>query len=654
MKSLHIDFETYGDGLKEEGLDNYACNPDNGVHCLGYAFGDEPVELLNFHTEKFADDHPVLLHVAAGGEVVAHNAAFELAIWNNICVPRYGWSPLRVEQCRCTMAQAYSMSLPGSLEKAALALGIENKKDKSGQLLMLQLARRRYNGTFWTPEQNPEKFEKLFAYCKQDVEVERELDARMMHLSSKEQALWVMDYKINQRGVYVDVQSIEKALALVESEKARLDAAMLAITDGVVGRCTEVQLLIKWIRSRGVEINGVAKADVLDAMAGDLPREVRVALALRKEAAKSSTAKLMAMRERASADNRVRGTLQFHGASTGRWSGRGIQVQNYPRPRPTTTKAHIADMFAHLDSRDYIDINYGPVLDALADCLRGMITAAPGHELVAMDFSAIEARVLAWLAGEEKVLDVFRGHGKIYEHAAAGIYQKPIEQITKDERQIGKVAVLALGYGGGVGAFQAMARGYGVKVDDARADEIKVAWRESHRNIVRYWYELEQAAIDAVELGVVTKAGKGKRVVTFKKAGSFLWCRLPSGRVLCYPYPRVGPRETPWGETKQALHFWAVNAMTNHWGEIATYGGSLAENVTQAVAACLLRESIVACEENNLPIVFHAHDEIVVEVPTERAERAEVEVEHLMSRVPGWATGLPLAAEGWRGFRYRK
>lgn len=552
------------------------------------------------------------------------------------------------------MAQAYAMALPGSLQQAALALGISNQKDAAGSRIMMQLARTKYDGSLWVYDDNPKKFEILFAYCKQDVEVERELDNRMLHLSEKEQQMWLLDQKINQRGVHVDVTSINKAILMVELEKTRLDRSMLHVTQGAVGKCTEVQLLVQWIRSRGVEIDGIAKADILDALAGELPREVRNALALRKEAAKSSTAKLISMRERASGDSRVRGTLQFHGAATGRWSGRGIQVQNFPRPRPTITKSHIEDMFAHLDDRDYIDIQYGPVLDAVADCLRGMISAAPGHELVAMDFSAIEARVLAWLAGEEKVLDVFRGHGKIYEHAAAEIYQKPIDAITKDERQIGKVAVLALGYGGGVGAFQAMARGYGVKVEDERADEIKVAWREGHRNIVRYWYELEQAAMDAVELGVVTKAGAGKRAVTFKKAGSFLWCRLPSGRVLCYPYPRVGLRATPWGEQKKALHFWAVNAFTNKWEETATYGGSLAENVTQAVAACLLRESIVACEENNLPIVFHAHDEIVVEVPADRAERAEVEVEHLMSRVPAWATGLPLAAEGWRGVRYRK
>ncbi len=301
------------------------------------------------------------------------------------------------------------------------------------------------DGTFWRYDDAPEKFEALYAYCRQDVEVERELDYRMMHLSDKEHAAWVLDMKINERGVHVDVENINKAIRLVETERARLDAEMLRTTGGVVSRCSEVQLLIKWIRSEGVEINGVAKSDVLDALAGDLPRGVRNALALRKEAAKSSVAKLRAMADRVSPDGRIRGTLQYHGASTGRAAGRGIQVQNFPRPRPGVNPKAIEDIIAHLEDRAYVDMFYGPPLDAVADSLRGMITAPEGKDLVAMDFSAIEARALAWLAGEERVLKIFRTHGKIYEHAAAGIYNKTLEQVTKDERQIGKVAVLALG-----------------------------------------------------------------------------------------------------------------------------------------------------------------------------------------------------------------
>lgn len=659
MTTLHLDFETYSAAdLPACGLDNYASDPTTDVHCMAYSFDDEPVDIVISNCLP----NRVIEHVRNGGEVVAHNAAFELAIWNRVCVPKYGWPILSPKQVRCTMAQAYAMSLPGALEMAAKAMGIEQQKDMAGARIMMQLAKPKADGTFWTPEDAPEKFQRLYAYCKQDVEVERELDRRMMRLSEMEQRVWVLDYIINQRGIRVDLPAIENAIAMVDAEKCRLDLEMLRVTGGVVGKCTEVQLLIKWIRTQGVELTGLAKADVLDALkADDMPPAVRKALQLRQEAAKSSTAKLLAMRNRASNDGRVRGCFQYHGASTGRWAHRGIQPGNLPRPRKLTKDDdenvrliyEINDLIARGEQR-LLDMLYGPTMDALADSVRGMIIANPGHELVAMDFSAIEARVLAWLAGEEKVLEIFRTHGKIYEHAASGIYKKPIEEVTKAERQIGKVAVLALGYGGGVGAFQSMARVYGVKVEDELADEIKKAWRESHAKIVYYWHDLESAAINAVELDCVCKAGAPGRQVAFRKSGSFLWCKLPSGRVLCYPYPRVGQLETPWGELRSALFFWGVNGVTKKWEEQKTYGGSLSENITQAVARDLLSQAMLRLEDNGFPVVMHVHDEAVVEIPTSAEDDVTDHIERIMAEVPTWASGLPVAAEGWRGPRYRK
>ena len=675
MTTLHIDFETYSAAdLPACGLDNYASDPTTGVHCIAWCFDDEPVNLIGASSRWWPElPDAIQHHVRKGGIVVAHNASFELAIWNKVCVPRYGWPPLRAEQMRCTMAQAYAMSLPGSLEKAAAALGIAQQKDVAGARVMMQLARPKSFATkhpsqpgtvpvFWTPEEAPDKFQRLYDYCKQDVEVERALDHRMMQLSEQEQRVWVLDQIINQRGIRVDLPAIDHAISMVEGERARLDKEMLRVTGGVVGKCTEVQLLVKWIRAQGVEIEGLAKADVIDALKiEDMPSAVRKALLLRQEAAKSSTAKLTAMKNRASHDGRVRGCFQYHGASTGRWAHRGIQPGNLPRPRKLSKDDdenvrlvyHINDLIA-AGSRDEIDMLYGPVMDALADGIRGMITAAPGHELVAMDFSAIEARVLAWLAGQESVLEIFRTHGKIYEHAASGIYRKPLDAVTKAERQIGKVAVLALGYGGGVGAFQSMARVYGVKVEDDLADEIKRAWREAHPRIVHYWHDLESAAINAVQFGCVCKSGPAYRQISWKKDGSFLWCRLPSGRVLCYPYPVVKDIETPWGEMKPALHFMSVNGVTNKWEETKTYGGSLSENVTQAVARDLLAEAMLRLEHNGYPVVMHVHDEAVVEIPASKSADATHDIERLMAVVPGWAKGLPVAAEGWRAVRYRK
>lgn len=663
MATLHIDFETYSAcELKTAGLDNYANDPTTGVHCLGWAFDDQPVAVLGASSRWWPQlPDSIAAHVRAGGEVVAHNAAFEFAIWNKVCVPRYGWPLLSLIQLRCTMAQAYAMSLPGSLEQAALAAGITQKKDTVGARVMMQLAKPKADGTFWQPTDDTGKFAALYRYCAQDVEVERELDGRLMRLSAREQNLWMIDQVINQRGIRVDLPSIDNAIAMVEAEKARLDREMLKATGGAVGKCTEVALLVQWIRNQGVAIEGLAKAEVLDALkTDDMPATVRKALLLRREAARSSTAKLRAMKERASADGRVRGCFQYHGSHTGRWAHRGVQPGNLPRPRKLSgdDDANVRHIYAINDliarnARDELDMLYGPVMDALADAVRGMIVPDPGHDLIAMDFSAIEARVLAWLAGEEKVLEIFRTHGKIYEHAAAGIYGKPIDAVSKAERQIGKVAVLALGYGGGVGAFQAMARAYNVRVEDAQADEIKVAWREAHRRIVWYWHDLESAAINAVELGCVCKSGPAGRQISWKKAGSFLWCKLPSGRVLCYPYPSVKQIPAPWGELKPALHLWCVNGVTKKWEETSTYGGALAENITQAVARDLLAEGIARLEDADYRVVMHVHDEAVVEVRDDDADALH-DVEAIMAEVPAWAEGLPIAAEGWRAKRYRK
>lgn len=302
-----------------------------------------------------------------------------------------------------------------------------------------------------------------------------------------------------------------------------------------------------------------------------------------------------------------------------------------------------------MTATDAIRAIYGPPLDVISDCLRGFLIAAPGHELIAVDFSAIEARVLAWLAGEEKILEVFRTHGKIYEAAAAGIYGVPLEDVTKDQRQIGKVSILALGFQGGVGAFQKMARAYGIQVPDERADQIKLAWRADRVNTVRYWYALDDAAMLAVsEKGRITEAPK----VRFRVSGSFLWCQLPSGRRLCYPYPKIESVETPWGELRDAVTYMGESTMSRKWERQKTFGGKWAENLTQAVARDLLAEAMLRLREFGYKIVMHVHDEVVVEVPHDQGSVDEVAA--IASMTPAWAEGLPMAAAGWRGRRYRK
>ena len=661
MESKACDFETYSAcDLKTAGLDNYARHESTGIHC--FSWGDDPLDLQTWHEgEPFPEE--LRGYVAGGGVFTAWNAPFELAIWLHCAVRKYGWPVIRPEQFQCSMAKAYAMSLPGALEKAAAALGVAEQKDMKGARVMMQLAQPKADGSFWTKSEAPEKFEQLFGYNRQDVRTELAACDRLMELSDYEQKIWQIDYRINQRGIQIDLAAVNAAIKLVESEKARLNAEMLKATGGVVGSCTEVQLLVKWIRSQGVELAGVAKAGVLDALNGELPDAVRTALVLRKEAAKSSTAKLIAMRDAVSADGRVRGILQYHGANTGRWAGRRIQVQNFPRG--FLKPAEVEDVFKILrktgtsqQHAQEIDILYAPPLDVISSCLRGMIVAKPGHDLVAADFANIENRVLPWLANEEWKVRAFRefdaGTGPDLYLVAVSRGRGISIAEAKPFRQEGKVEELAFQFGGGKGAMSTWCRTFGMEMADDEKELRKVRWREAHPRIVAYWHDLESAAINAVQLGCVCKAGAGDRVVSFIKRGSFLWAKLPSGRVLCYPYPTVRDVEVPWGGTKPALFYMSVNGVTNKWEETNTYGGSLAENVTQAVARDLLADALVRLEDNGFPVVMHVHDEVVVEVPQDAPADTVQRVEELISKLPKWAVGLPVSAEGWRGARYRK
>jgi DNA polymerase len=330
----HGDFETRSTvDLPKTGVHVYADAPDTDVWCFGWAIGDEAVEMWKPHDP--GNIARLFEYLDMGGLFVAHNAAFELAIWNRLCVPRYGWPALPVQQVRCTMAMAYAMALPGSLEQAAAAVGLDIGKDMDGRSLMLRMSKPRSFAKDGSPIwwDDADRRERLYAYCRQDVEVERQLEKRLMPLSPAEQRLWELDMQVNDRGVQIDLPAVHAAMAVVEEQKRRLDAEMLRVTGGFVSGCTKVQDLVDWIDLNGVKTGGIAKADVLDLLGReDLPPVVRKALLLRQAAAKSSTAKLKSMVASAGADGRARGLLQFHGAATGRWAARRIQTQNMPRP----------------------------------------------------------------------------------------------------------------------------------------------------------------------------------------------------------------------------------------------------------------------------------------------------------------------------------
>ncbi|WP_048647525.1 DNA polymerase [Nitratireductor soli] len=595
---LTFDFETRSDiDLKKRGVYNYMASPNTQPLMASYKLNGGPVR-------RWRPGQPcppeIVAHIEAGGMVSAHNAAFERLLWQMVLTPRYGWPVARVEQFRCTAATAAAMALPRSLDRLGDALGLTVRKDKEGTRLIrkFSIPRRPRKGEdpaglYWNePEDHPEDFERFHDYCDVDVMTEAEADTRMVPLSADEQSVYVVSEIINDRGIRIDRRSARAALVLAAKAKAILDRDMRLATGGYVKKCTEPGKLVEWVNSQGVAMGSAAKAEV-DALLelDDLPANVRRAIELRQEAAKTSVSKLQAMLDRASADGRVRGTDIYHAASTGRWQSVGINKNNMPRPRKEFEGVALEPLFDAFRAEDpeLLPLLYGPnlgrPLHLISDAIRGFILAAPDHDLVQADYSGIEGAVIAWSSGEDwkvKALhEIAADPSKpdLYRRTAASIMNTTTDEITKKHplrQSVGKVSELALGFGGGVSAFYSMSQGYGVKLDplfepvwktateerrekavkryesclkrgDSKADVlsreawlacelIKVGWRASNPAIASGWKLREQAMREAIQNpGTVTRTLKFEYIV----AHGYLWARLPSGRCLAYGAPRL-------------------------------------------------------------------------------------------------------------------
>jgi DNA polymerase bacteriophage-type len=697
--AVHADFETRSlIDLKKRGLDVYANHASTEPLCLAFAFDDEAPELrvpAQFSPRSGHVAH-LLDHVASGGIFYAHNAQFEYTIWNRVCVPRYGWPPLKLEQMRCTMAMALAMGFPGKLEELMSALRLDERKDMAGHRVMQQVSRPRKKPAEDCPHCRGEgiffgdvcscvvwwedagKLETLYAYCVQDVVSERAAHRHLRELSDYEQRVWVVDQKINHRGVAFDREAAVAALEVVDDERQRLNERVFDLTGGAVATCTNAKAITAWLNDQGVSTDSVAKAEVIALLEDDdLPANAKAVLQLRQEAGKSSLAKLDKALAVLGAGDRLRFTKQYHSATTGRWGGRGVQLDNLVRPpkwmkAPELQDEVLRNLVKHRAAQ-YVDMMYGAPMDVLTYCIRAFFIASRGKNLIAPDFSNIEGRVIALLAGEEWKLDAFReaddGLGpEVYVLTYARCFNVPVEQVDDYMRQIGKVCELALGFGGGVGAFQAMARVYNVKIEDAQADVAKNLWREQHPNVVKWWYALEKAAINAVMTGNQFEAGAEGVAIKFRYLDNHLWARLPSGRVLCYPFAEVRTLPAPWGQEKETLTFMAVPgddpkarsrtvydaSNSNRWMRHKTYGGSLAENFVQAASRDLLADALVRLEDRGFETVMHVHDEAVIEVDADAPDSVQAAIERLMCQLPPWAAGLPLHSKAWRGSRYRK
>lgn len=673
MNSLHLDWETRGVvDLREVGLHNYARDVGTDIWCAAYSFADEDPAL-------WVPGQPcppaIVEHVTNGGEIRAWNAPFEMELWREVAGPRYGWPVARDEQFFCSMACAYAMGLPGALEDAALALGLQILKDTEGRSLMLRMARPRsmLNGkpVWWD---DADKLKRLYAYCQQDVRVERELHKRLLPLSAREREVWLLDYRINQRGVALDMPSVRGAIKLADAMKVTNDEKLAEITGGAVRTVAAVAAFKEWLAANGAAMESLAKQAVSDRLLVQEPpldSRVRDALLLRQESAKSSVAKFDVMEKRAGADGRLRQMYQYHGAATGRWAGRGVQTANLPRDIPKAeTVERILDLVRSGD-HDAIDAIYGAPLTMASKCLRSFFVAPPGKKLAVGDWTAIEGRGQAWFAGEQWKLQAFRAadEGKgpgIYELAYSRMFNVPVESVKdpSEERQVGKVCELAFGYQGGVGSFHVMSKTYGVKVSDEKADEFKNAWRATHPKIKQCWYDIQRAAVDATRSpGAVFTCGHPSRLARFRVVGSFLWCLLPSGRAICFPYPRLlegsrGPQLTymtvPSQDDKRKGKVIADPKNSSNWVRVATYGGSLFNNIVQGFCRDILADAMLYLDSAGASIVLHTYDDIVLEVPAEKADAARGGLEKAMLTVPAWAAGFPLKAKPKVMARYGK
>jgi DNA polymerase len=707
--TLHLDFETRSAvELKTAGVYRYAEDPTTDVQCAAFAIDDSDVFLW-----RRTDTPPIAIgeFVRRGWPIVAHNANFESVIWQHILTPRYGWPTPKPEQWRCTMSMALAMALPASLENCAAALSLTIPKDMVGRGLMLRMARPRSLEplTWW---EDSEKLERLHEYCRTDVEVERLLFEKLMPLSEAEQALWRLDQVINGRGVQVDVPLCDNAKRIVKAATVKADARMKVVTAGEVQKCTEVGRLAKWFRGNGGDAQSLAKDKLIEILArDDLAPNVREALELRAATAKTSVAKIDALLAGMSLDGRARGLLQFHAASTGRWGGRRFQPQNLKRPSSDDVSTAIE--LVGYGSLDLIETVYDEPLSVVGDCIRGMVCAASCTRLMAADFSNIEGRVLAWLAGENWKLRAFRDYdeGKgpdLYQVAYGRSFGVDPESVTKAQRQIGKVQELALGYQGGPGAFAAMAKTYGVDIAESydlitatspglveqaqaayesrgkqsgmgerawvTAEIIKRRWRAAHEGITSWWKDLERGAMEAISntdvLGRDCETPRGQKgalkehpviyvePVKMRKSGSFLWVRLPSGRSLCYPFPHYAMKAMPWVDeegdvvVRRVFAYKGMDTFTKQWTEQYAYGGLWAENITQAVARDIMAEAMVRLEAAGYPVVLSVHDEVVCEVPLGFGNLENFK--KIMTEIPKWAFGLPIAASAWSGERYKK
>lgn len=639
--SLNIDIETCAPvSVVKVGAFKYAEQPDLSVTCMAWAIGTAPIQLWDVLSGQ-PIPKPILQHIAAGGYIKAYNAAFEMQVLSGPAGQKIGWPRTKVSQWRDTAAKVAAHGLPRSLGSAALALPNCPQKDEAGKKVMLRLS---------TPaglkKATPEDLAILHSYCKNDVHVERSIDAMLPDLIPSEQALWELDYKINKRGILVDLVLIDKILALIKK-----------YTDTKVARCVELTgakpsqraVILEWCHAQGYALDGYTAADIATALADKkCPPAVHEVLSIRQATAFAAVKKYSAFKLSACADGRLRGMFLFHGAFTGRWTGKGPQLHNLSRPVLLKTLEQLTEALKRVQEGRYpVDLDK-QVLIAFKDLVRSVLIAPEGSTFEVSDFSSVEARVLGWIARDPIYTKAFAEDLDLYVVTAMNIYDVAMDQVTEDQRWLGKTCVLGLGYSMGLPKFIETVAKSGRVVPDALLAKAHAAYRQTYAAIVKLWYDFGDASIKAVQTGAVQIVGRCKLGVVHRGAMSFMYTQLPSGRRLAYYMPAITSNKTPWGEMRDGFSCLALNEKTKQIERSPIHGGLLAQHATQAIARDLLADALLRCKD--LDIVGHVHDEAINEL----ADGATPQLAARMSKAPPWAQGLKLKAHGFESDRYRK
>lgn len=660
---LSIDLETYSSvNIKKSGAQAYIRSSDFEILLFAYSLDGAPVQVIDMAQ---GERIPWWLYDALNNpEYIKHayNAAFE---WG--CLSRHTGVKLPPSQWRDTMLHGLYCGYTAGLDATGRALGLPEDKQKlnTGKALIryfcVPCKPSKANGqrTRNLPHHDPEKWRLFKEYNAQDVVTEMEIERRLSAFPVPDfvQKQWETDLLINDRGVAVDMDFVHGALELGETVRSTLTDEAIRLTG--LYNPNSVKQLARWLEEEtGEEVSNLRKETVAQMMGRDANSDtVQRMLEIRQELGKSSTKKYDAIQNCVCPDGRVRGLLQYYGANrTGRWAGRLVQVQNLPRTY--TEPLELAREFVRERKLNAIQAVYGKPNDTLSQLIRTAFVAPPGHVLIDADFSAIEARVISWLADQEWRLEVFRTHGKIYEASASQMFGVPLERIKKGNpeyslRQRGKVAELALGYQGSVSAMRAMDTGH--QLDNLSDDEVKDIvnrWRDTNPKIRDLWYAFDTAAISVIQNGgtINVRCCTFAREYDSTRGVACMTIRLPSGRKLYYVDPGLG--ENRWGNP--SITYMGVNDK-NKWGRIETYGGKLVENCVQAIARDCLAQAIENLEAAGYPVVFHVHDEVVIDITPFADEKTMLDnVVKIMATPIPWAQGLPLGAEGWVGTFFKK